>query len=1048
MKTRCWFLTMCAFILCMSCTLSAVTAQPPRLLGEDKSGGYDQKARQILDTTGIKGGLIVHIGCGDGKLTAALRANDSPARDPFRGYIVHGLDTEAKNVAKAREHINSLDLYGPVSVDRFDGQHLPYTDNLVNLVVAEDLGSVPMAEAMRVLAPGGTLYAKQDGRWRKTVKPRPTNIDEWTHYFHDASNNAVAHDSVVGPPRHIQWTAEPRHTRSHEHIPSIYALVSAGGRIFYIADEASIASIRQTPEWRLTARDAFNGILLWKKPISTWFPHIVNWGQTPRQLQRKLVAVGNRVYVTLGLHAPLTALDAATGEALRVYENTHGTEEVVLHKGTLLLAVRSVTDERTTELAKWAQLLKKKESPLHKRESAEPLVKRLRAIEAKGEKAVLALDADTGLLLWKKDGANTSGLRTYTLCAEGDRVFYQNGKDVVCLDLGTGRELWSVLSVPLRVVYDGSVFCADGKTVTALSARTGETRWTKAASLINIRDLFVAGGSLWLGGFKPFPTKRGPSWGPYFATQRDLATGEMLMHVEPENPEHHHRCYLNKATDRYILVGRRGTEFIDLESGDVLWHSWARGVCKYGVMPCNGLLYAPPHACGCYMAAKLTGFNALAPERDSRITVGKYDEVILERGPAYDQIIKNQSSIINLSDWSTYRHDAERSGCTQTPVPAVLRRKWQVKVGHKLTAPTVAGGKVFVASVDEHRVCAMDADSGQSIWHFTAGARVDSPPTLNQGRAIFGCRDGYVYSLRASDGELAWRLRVARDMRRIAACGQLESASPVLGSVLVQDGVAYSTAGRSSYLDGGIDLYRLGAQTGAILSKTPIYSPDPETGRQPEQYGPAHMPGALSDVLTSDDQYVYLRDMVLDKQGDRKKTGNPHLFTLTGFLDDSWPHRSYWIFGTECSLATGCSGRDRNLVYGRLLVFDKPMVYGYGRANIHWSNQLQDAAYRLFALNLKQSKQQWARSMPIQVRAMVLTDKVLFVAGPPADAGDAPQERDEDTSALLMAISTSDGAELAKYQLSASPVFDGMAAANGRLYLSLVDGRLLCMAEQ
>ena len=95
----------------------------------------------------------------------------------------------------------------------------------------------------------------------------------------------------------------------------------------------------------------------------------------------------------------------------------------------------------------------------------------------------------------------------------------------------------------------------------------------------------------------------------------DLATGEMLMHVEPENPGHHHRCYLNKATDRYILVGRRGTEFIDLESGDVLWHSWARGVCKYGIMPCNGLLYAPPHPCGCYVAAKLTGFNALAPKR-------------------------------------------------------------------------------------------------------------------------------------------------------------------------------------------------------------------------------------------------------------------------------------------------------------------------------------------------------------------------------------------------------------------------------------------------
>ena len=47
---------------------------------------------------------------------------------------------------------------------------------------------------------------------------------------------------------------------------------------------------------------------------------------------------------------------------------------------------------------------------------------------------------------------------------------------------------------------------------------------------------------------------------------------------------------------------------------------------------------------------------------------------------------------------------------------------------------------------------------------------------------------------------------------------------------------------------------------------------------------------------------------------------------------------------------------------------------------------------------------------------------------------------------MLMAVSASDGAELARYELDSPPVFDGMAAANGRLYLSLENGRLLCMA--
>jgi len=998
----------------------------------------------------------VHIGCGDGKLTAALRAGEN--------CLVHGLDTDAQAVEAAREHIRKLGIYGPVSVEEFDGKRLPYAENLVNLIVAEDLGGITMAEAMRVLAPGGVLYVKQDGRWRKTVKPRPKNTDEWTHFLHDASGNAVAHDDVVGPPRCVQWIAAPRHTLSHEHTPSINALVSAGGRIFYTADQARISFVRRPPKWHLVARDAYNGILLWKRPFSPWFPHIVNWGAAPRQLQRRLIAVGNRVYVTLGLHAPLSAVDAATGETLKVYENTRGTEEVVYHKGILLLTVRSVTNERVAELDKWAQLAQQKHSPLYARETAQPLLNRFRSIENKAARAVLALNADTGRLLWKKEGKDVTGLRPVTLCAIGEQVFYQKGKDVVCLDLRTGREQWSESSVPLRVVCDDRVICAggSGKTscrITALSAETGKTLWSRPSLLTDIRDAFVINGSLWLGGFKPCEGKRGPVWGPYFATQRHLATGKVLMHIEPENPGHHHRCWRNKATERYILGGRRGVEYIDLKTGDVLWHSWVRGVCKYGVMPCNGLLYAPPHACGCYIAAKLTGFYALASETDSGISISQKNEDCLERGPAYSEGRPIRQSANSNQEWPTYRHDAQRSGFTPSSVPADLRRKWQTDVGGKLTSPTIAGGKVFVASVDEHRICAMDADSGKSKWDFIADARVDSPPSLYADRAIFGCRDGYVYSLRTSDGTLAWRLQAARTERRITARGQLESASPVHGSVLVRDGVVYFTAGRSSYLDGGIDFYRLEARTGKTLSVTPIYSPDPETGKQPEQYGPAYMPGSLGDILSSDDQYVYLRDMVLDKRAIKQPKGNQHLFTLTGFLDDTWPHRSYWIYGTRCSVSTGCSGRDRNLVSGRLLVFDKTMIYGYGRAKIHWSNQLQDGAYRLFALNSDEGTEQtsassvepWTKPVPLQVRAMVLADKVLFVAGPWHGhlgrdfTGFKPVPRQ---GAMLIAISASDGTEMAKYRLDSPPIFDGMAAANGRLYLSLENGQLLCMAGE
>jgi len=177
------------------------------------------------NATGFQGGLLVHVGCGDGRLTAALRADDR--------WVVHGLDADAKNVDAARGHIRCLGLAGRgVSIDRFDGRRLPLIDNLANLLVAEDLGDVAAKEVMRVLCPGGVAYIKKDGAWTKTVKPRPRNIDDWTHFLHGPDGNAVARDDVVGFPRHIQWIGSPKHSRDHEIATSMDVMVSAGGNLF------------------------------------------------------------------------------------------------------------------------------------------------------------------------------------------------------------------------------------------------------------------------------------------------------------------------------------------------------------------------------------------------------------------------------------------------------------------------------------------------------------------------------------------------------------------------------------------------------------------------------------------------------------------------------------------------------------------------------------------------------------------------------------------------------------------------------------------------
>jgi hypothetical protein len=52
------------------------------------SPAAEPSAVDVLKASGVQGGLVVHVGCGNGKLTAALRTGDS--------FIVHGLDADAK----------------------------------------------------------------------------------------------------------------------------------------------------------------------------------------------------------------------------------------------------------------------------------------------------------------------------------------------------------------------------------------------------------------------------------------------------------------------------------------------------------------------------------------------------------------------------------------------------------------------------------------------------------------------------------------------------------------------------------------------------------------------------------------------------------------------------------------------------------------------------------------------------------------------------------------------------------------------------------------
>jgi outer membrane protein assembly factor BamB len=1076
-------------------------------------------AKKILEKAGVQGGIIVHLGCGDGKLTAALRAGDQ--------YAVQGLEADPTKVAQARDYIKGKGPYGPVCVEQFSGTTLPYTDNLINLIVIQNPGSVPMEEVMRVLAPGGAAVGStgfsrfeqdrlkavlQTSEWSVTRKAWPDNIDQWGHFLHDAGNNAVAKDSVVGPPRSLQWMAPPLWLRTHEIPSGIQACVSSGGRLYYLFDEGliGIADERLPDRWSLLCRDAFNGKLLWRRPIESW-----GWRQwspsryegkdwtvlsgtrtdVPNENQRRIVAEGDRLYVTLGYRAPMSILDGATGKVITTVEATQGTREILVSEG-IAVAYTQGTDE--------------------------------------GPKAgaLVAVEGRSGKVLWQKPVGQTRGeagppskrgqkardtaaspIRPLSWAINNGRIVYVGGGRLAAVSLKTGADLWAVPAgkvVPRTLVAtDDVIVMQDGRAVAAYDATKGELLWDKTVPAIagaEGEDLFVAHGLVWRGILcadeEGKPVNKSAN---ALAIGWDLRTGEEKKRILVKNlrsPEHHHRCYRNKATTNYLISSYEGAEFLDFQGDNHGQNNWVRGACRYGMMPCNGMLYAPPDQCFCEPGGKLLGFAALKAGPGTALEMVP-DEKRLEKGPAYGEVSDAGPSD---ADWPTYRHDPARSGSTRSAVPSDVRIDWKIKLGGPLTAPVAVGGKVYVARSEAHTLYAIDASNGKTLWEFTAGGRIDSPPTICKGLVLFGSKDGRVYCLQAADGQLVWRFLAAPADRRIACFDQIESLWPVHGSVLVDNDIAYFTAGRSTYLDGGIRVYGLEPATGRILHKGMLEGPHRNTEKD-RDLG-FFVAGANADVLVSEGGFLYMRQKKLtrDLKEIEPKVLSPkgeadmglHVFSTSGLLDGSWYNRTFWMYSKRWP---GFQLANQAPKSGQLLVTDEEKTYSVGvfyRRNVHSTMFFPGKeGYLLFAdLNtnepqivgepgarkplrwLPQSDYErgggrgvwkleqeafgldkmigytraepavWMDWLPVRVRGMVKVGDTLFVAGAPdvLDPKDPYAAFEARKGANLVAVSAQDGKKLSEASLDCPPVFDGLIAAGGRLFASLENGTLLCLA--
>jgi len=1021
-------------------------------------------ANEILERAGVRGGLIVHIGSGDGRLLADLSTQP--------GCLLHGLETDPFKVQASREFFLARGLYGKISVDLFDGHKLPYAENLVNLVVIDSPRiNIPGREILRVLVPKGVALINGE----KIIKPIPANIDEWSHFEHGPENNAVAADTVVGPPRHLHWVAGPRWLRTHEEPTGITSMVTAGGRLFYTLDEGpiGISDSRMPEKWALIARDAFNGTQLWKKHLPNWgwqtwrseFKETYkgyNWiktsglrTKTPSSFLRRMVADSERLYFTLGNTAPVSIIDAANGKVIAVCKGSDDPKKLILCNGVLCVQL---------------------------------------------SKAIVAYNALDGSELWKKELPILD-----EFAAHGRSLLYHtNKKELHCIDLKTGDPLWDAkLQVPGQLKISGDkVLSVIGSDMQVFSLDSGRSIWCnrkdKPSKRIKHRGYYIVDDTIWAG---------------YMGDRIDLHTGEKLPSLGVKNlwsPQHHHRCYPNKATSRYIIGAMEGLEYLALKDQSHSRNNWLRGSCSLGIVPANGMTYVPPDQCFCSAGVKLLGLNALIAAKDFPPVEPVQNRLL--KGPCYGKGAADYQE----PQWAAYRHDHLRSGSASVEVSADLKKSWKLQLDPSITQPVVAGDRLFIASRDTHTIHALKSDTGQKIWSFTAGGRVDSSPSLWQGLLLFGSADGNLYCLRQSDGGLVWKFRAAPHQRLIQSFGQLESAWPLNGSVLILDDLAYVAAGRSTYLDGGLYLYALEPNTGKVVHQHQELGPyDDHNIDCGHSYWSE---GARNDVLVSDGESIYIMQLRFKKNlkpnpaptesllGDRKL--GRHVFSTAGFLDDEWYNRSFWM---HSNIWPGYYLANQAPNSGQLLVFDDATTYGVkvfwtrnrhttmffpgtrgyllfandidnepilvgrdkgtpvtwlpefnmykgGKIKTDWGPDLSSAPRKssvdAYTYNKDKgigftstSKPKWSVYVPIRIRAMVKTNKRLFVAGAP----DIFDEKNDPLGAfegrkggVLCAVSATDGSKIRQYSLDAPPVLDGLIAVEGKLFLATRDGKLSC----
>ncbi|MHC4175829.1 MAG: DNRLRE domain-containing protein, partial [Planctomycetota bacterium] len=252
--------------------------------------------------------------------------------------------------------------------------------------------------------------------------------------------------------------------------------------------------------------------------------------------------------------------------------------------------------------------------------------------------------------------------------------------------------------------------------------------------------------------------------------------------------------------------------------------------------------------------------------------------------------------------------------------------------------------------------------------------------------------------------------------------------------------------------------------TGKILKKRTLYSPDPETDEMipPDIFvNRKTLQGTKSDILASAGSGIFMRR---ERVFGDDTNPMPYLFAGGGFRDENWFNRVSWEVGpvgkSQLLVFTG------KRAYGvRAYLRKKNLGKSFQRGNKghglwagEWSlTPLSDSDSKgtpkrilsRLGNSLNKVTELWSENVSVRFNALAAAGEILFAAGAidtidPADPL-APFEGRADSK--LWAVSGKDGRKLSEYHLEGSPVYDGMAITEGRVFVAMKTGKVICFAS-